>query len=74
MAERARQLHEEWKTADALARDAEMDLARAWDAFFAGRGEPPSTALTTRVSELRAAASGKLQSLTEYLARATKRG
>lgn len=58
--EHARQAVTAWKTADALARGAEMRLAQAWEDYFAHRSEPPSRELVGEVSRLRVAANEKL--------------
>lgn len=60
MTERARQAYEEWKQADARARQSEARLAKAWDDYFATRGSPPSADLIQEVSQLRAVANDRL--------------
>lgn len=72
MAERARQLHEEWRSADARARQAEEAIARAWEDFFASKRAAPTEEETLSVRRLRYAATAQLQQLTEYLARAAR--
>ncbi|MEJ6020974.1 hypothetical protein [Ramlibacter sp. PS4R-6] len=60
MTERARQAYEEWKQADARARQAESRLAKAWDEYFGARTVPPSAELIQEVSQLRAVANDRL--------------
>lgn len=60
MDEQSRQAFNAWKEADGLARGAEVRLARAWEDYFARRGEPPSRELVGEVSRLRVAANEKL--------------
>ena len=44
-----------------MARDAETQLARAWEKYFARRGEqPPSRELIREVARLRVIANSKL--------------
>lgn len=56
----ARQAFDAWKEADALARDAETQLAQAWDGYFRRRAEPPPRELVHEVATLRATANQKL--------------
>ena len=58
--ERVRQAYEEWKQADARARQAESRLAQAWDEYFASRNKPPAAELIQEVSRLRAVANDRL--------------
>jgi ferric-dicitrate binding protein FerR (iron transport regulator) len=58
--ERARQAYEEWKQADARAREAEGRLARTWDEYFGSRKTPPTAELIQEVSQLRAVANDRL--------------
>ena len=58
--QRARQAYEEWKHADARARQAESRLAQAWDEYFAARSAPPGADLIQEVSQLRAVANDRL--------------
>jgi ferric-dicitrate binding protein FerR (iron transport regulator) len=58
--ERARQAYEEWKQADARARQAESRLAKAWDEYFGARRSPPEAELIQEVSQLRAVANDRL--------------
>jgi hypothetical protein len=58
--ERARQAYEEWKLADARARQAEGRLAKAWDDYFGTRTTPPPAELIQEVSQLRAVANDRL--------------
>lgn len=60
MIERARQAYEEWKQADARARQAESRLALAWDEYFGVKSAPPSAELIQEVSQLRAVANDRL--------------
>jgi len=58
--ERSRQAYDEWKQADARARQAEVRLAQAWDDYFARRGGPPAAQLIQEVARLRAVANDRL--------------
>lgn len=60
MPERARQSYQEWKQADARAREVEARLARCWDDYFAKRGAAPTSELIQEVSRLRAVANDRL--------------
>jgi ferric-dicitrate binding protein FerR (iron transport regulator) len=68
VSERAQRAFEAWKEADALARDAETQLASAWDKYFARRGgEPPARELVREVARLRVLANSKLGNAMEAL-------
>ena len=71
MAEHARQLHDEWKILDELARGAERQLTKTWDDFFAGQADAPNEAAVDAAREMRAVASAKLAELTAYMSGAT---
>jgi hypothetical protein len=58
--EKARQAYDEWKQADARAREAEGRLAHAWDTYFEIRTSPPAAELIQEVSRLRAVANDRL--------------
>jgi ferric-dicitrate binding protein FerR (iron transport regulator) len=58
--EKARQAYQEWKQADARAREVEARLARSWDEYFGNRGPAPSQELIQEVSRLRAIANDRL--------------
>jgi hypothetical protein len=58
--EKARQAYDEWKLADARAREAEARLASAWDTYFEVRMNPPPAELIQEVSRLRAVANDRL--------------
>ena len=60
MPEKSRQAYDEWKQADARAREAEVRLSQAWDDYFARRGAPPTAQLIQDVSRLRAIANDRL--------------
>ena len=60
MSERARRAFDDWKQADARAREAEAKLARAWDNYFETRSAPPDASLLDEVSSLRAIANDRL--------------
>jgi hypothetical protein len=51
---------EQWKEADAMARDKETELKRSWEAYDQRRGDAPSAELLEQVSQLRTAAQEKL--------------
>jgi hypothetical protein len=56
----SRRAYDEWKSADAAARAAEEQLARAWEDYFAHRGSAPSHGLIREVSRRRAIANDRL--------------
>ena len=56
----SRKAYDEWKTADADARAAEEQLARAWEDYFTRRGSAPSHTLIREVSRRRAVANDRL--------------
>ena len=58
--EKARQAYDEWKQADARAREAEGRLSQAWDTYFETRTSPPPAELIQEVSRLRAVANDRL--------------
>jgi hypothetical protein len=58
--DKARQAYQEWKLADARAREVEARLAQAWDDYFANRGAAPTHELIQEVSSLRAVANDRL--------------
>jgi nucleotide-binding universal stress UspA family protein len=58
--DRARQSYQEWKQADARAREVEARLSRTWDDYFASRGSAPAQELIQEVSRLRAVANDRL--------------
>lgn len=73
MSKSAHRAYEDWNIADAAARQVESSLAHAWQAYFDGKGKPPSEDLIREVSRLRAIANAKLSatmvaisSLSEY--------
>lgn len=68
----ARRLHDEWKLADDLAREAEQQLAMEWKAFFDGEGTPPKQEALELVGDMRMEASARLALLIEYMQRTTK--
>ena len=60
MAEQAARAYDEWKRADAMARDAEAKLALAMNDHLAKKGPPPGEDLLREVSRLRGLANDKL--------------
>jgi hypothetical protein len=58
--EKSRQAYQEWKQADARAREVESRLAHSWDEYFASRGPAPTQELIQEVSQLRAIANDRL--------------
>jgi ferric-dicitrate binding protein FerR (iron transport regulator) len=68
VSEKARQAFDAWKEADAMARDAETQLARAWEKYFSRHGEgPPERELIREVARLRVLANAKLGTAMEAL-------
>jgi hypothetical protein len=72
MPQRARQLHEDWKRADDLARDAEQHLSAQWEAYFRGDGPAPKQEALDLVKDMRAVASVRLAELMEYMRTSTQ--
>lgn len=60
MTQASRKAYDDWKSADASARDAEEQLARAWEDYFSRRGAAPSHTLIREVSLRRAVANDRL--------------
>lgn len=60
MTQASRRAYDEWKSADAAARAAEEQLARAWEDYFSRRGSAPSHHLIREVSLRRAIANDRL--------------
>ena len=68
MSQKAQQAFEAWKEADALARDAETQLAKAWDKYFSSHGgEPPARELVREVARLRVMANNRLGAAMDVL-------
>ena len=67
MADKARRLHQEWKRADDLAREAERQIAGEWEAFFEGNGDPPKEDALQLVRDMRTVASVRLTEFMEYM-------
>lgn len=72
MPEQAKHLHDEWKTADQVARDVENLLKEKWNAYFEGRGEPPDDILIHDAAVMRQMSSEKLQAFIDYMAKAAQ--
>ncbi|TFZ00965.1 hypothetical protein EZ313_21280 [Ramlibacter henchirensis] len=53
-------LFDNWREADAAAREAEREVQAAYMKFMDGKGEPPSRELQLRVRVLRRAATDRL--------------
>lgn len=60
MTQASRKAYDDWKSADASARDAEEQLAKAWEDYFTRRGSAPSHSLIREVSLRRAVANDRL--------------
>lgn len=68
MSERSQQAFEDWKKADALARVAELHLARAWENYFERHGSQlPERDLVREAARLRVLANNKLGAAMEAL-------
>jgi hypothetical protein len=61
MPEQLRNAIDEWKTADHLAREAELELKAAWDAVFEKRELRVPPALVELVASRRAEANQRLE-------------
>ena len=60
MTQASRKAYDEWKSADAAARAAEEQLAKAWEEYFARHSGAPSHTLIREVSRRRAVANDRL--------------
>lgn len=60
MPDPSRAAFEDWKSAEAAAREAERQLAAAWESYELTRGAPPTRELMEEVSRRRAIANDRL--------------
>jgi hypothetical protein len=67
MGNTAQTLHDQWKQADEVAREAESKIAVEWEAFFAQASEPPALDAIELVRDLRADASTKLNDFLAHM-------
>jgi hypothetical protein len=72
--DKARQTYQEWKQADARARETEARLGRTWDDYFAGRGPAPEQSLIQEVSQLRAIANDRLTAAMVAMGGSSRKG
>jgi ferric-dicitrate binding protein FerR (iron transport regulator) len=69
----AKQAFEAWKIADAAARELEQVVSAAWEAYFAGTGQAPTSDQLLEVSKARSRSQEKLYAAMLMLAAARDR-
>jgi hypothetical protein len=67
MSERYATLIDAWKRAEAAAHDAEKVISNAYQAYFAGAGQPPTEEQVACARQLRSKARDHLDAAMAYL-------